>query len=126
VSKLVNGDTCPRPTTLGRTSLSAWAREVFGWPKRCEILQHSYKGLKLARLLAQLGLFLTEGDQEACQEGAPRTPHGRRYAGGQPDPLIVLRIIWCYRQAVHLGKTEVQSEGIGGRSSGTAFLLSGL
>jgi hypothetical protein len=37
---------------------------VLGWPKRCKLArvflwEHSYKGLKLAQLLGQLGVFLT-------------------------------------------------------------------
>ena len=38
--------------------------KVLGWPKRCKLAlafmwEHSYKGLKLAQLLGQLGVFLT-------------------------------------------------------------------
>jgi hypothetical protein len=37
---------------------------VLGWPKRCKLAQafrweYSHKGLKLAQLLGQLGVFLT-------------------------------------------------------------------
>ena len=40
------------------------ARKVFGWPKRCRLAhaflqKYSYKRLKLAQLLGQLGVFLT-------------------------------------------------------------------
>jgi hypothetical protein len=40
----------------------AGAREVSGWPKRCKLAhaflwEHSYKRLKLAQLLVQLGVF---------------------------------------------------------------------
>jgi hypothetical protein len=40
------------------------AREVSGWPKRCKLARaflwgYSYKRLKLAQLLGQLGVFLT-------------------------------------------------------------------
>jgi hypothetical protein len=50
----------------------AAARKVLGssrWPKRCKLAhaflrEYSYKGLKLAHLLGQLGLFLACG--QAC------------------------------------------------------------
>ncbi len=40
------------------------ARKVLGWPKRCKLAHaflwaYSYKRLKLAQLLGQLGVFLT-------------------------------------------------------------------
>ena len=40
------------------------ARKVSGWPKRCKLAhaflwEYSYKRLKLAQLLGQLGVFLT-------------------------------------------------------------------
>ena len=40
------------------------ARKLLGWPKRCKLAhailwEHSYKRLKLAQLLGQLGVFLT-------------------------------------------------------------------
>ena len=40
------------------------ARKVLGWPKRCKLAhafrwKYCYKGLKLAKLLDQLGAFLT-------------------------------------------------------------------
>jgi hypothetical protein len=43
---------------------SAAARKVLGWPKRCKLAhaflwEYSYKRLKLAQLLGQLGVFLT-------------------------------------------------------------------
>jgi hypothetical protein len=42
----------------------AAARKLLGWPKRCRLAhaflwEHSYKRLKLAQLLGQLGVFLT-------------------------------------------------------------------
>ena len=44
--------------------LTANARKAFGWPKRCKLAcaftwDYIYKGLKLAQLLGQLGVFLT-------------------------------------------------------------------
>ena len=42
------------------------ARKALGWPKRCKLAhaflwEYSYKIYKLAQLLSQLGVFLTEG-----------------------------------------------------------------
>jgi hypothetical protein len=48
------------------------ARKLLGWPKRCRLAhaflwEHSYKRLKLAQLLGQLGVFLTcRADDELC------------------------------------------------------------
>jgi hypothetical protein len=44
------------------------ARKVSGWPKRCKLAhallwEYSYKGLELAQLLGQLGVFLTPGER---------------------------------------------------------------
>ena len=45
---------------------------MLGWPRRCELAraflwEYSYKRLKLARLLGQLGVFLTQGDSARSQ-----------------------------------------------------------
>ena len=79
LSKSVNSDTCPRPTTcllqplhlrdarlhaVQRGEALAAARKVLGWPRRCKLAHaflrgYSDKKLKLAQLLGQLGVFLT-------------------------------------------------------------------
>ena len=57
------------------------------------------------------------GSGEAAK-GSKKTLDTPACASVKSNPPIVLRMIWCYRQAVHLGKTKLRSEGIGGRSSG--------
>ena len=70
----------------GGTSLGLQVRKVLGWPKRCELAhafrwEHSYKRLKLAQLLGQLGAFLTP-PTTTTQEHLIATPrHGRRLFG---------------------------------------------
>jgi hypothetical protein len=57
---------CPGPTRPSVDLLldERLQRKVSGWPKRCKLAhaflwKYSYKGLKLAQLLGQLGVFLT-------------------------------------------------------------------
>jgi hypothetical protein len=57
-----NGDL--EPSAAHRLGHALQARKVLGWPKICTLAhaflrQYSYKGLKLAQLLGQLGVFLT-------------------------------------------------------------------
>ena len=61
----------PSPTTTGASRPrsqrnSSWycSKKVLGWPKRCKLAhaslwEYSYKRLKLAQLLGQLGVSLT-------------------------------------------------------------------
>jgi hypothetical protein len=49
------------------------ARKVSGWPNRCKLAhaflwEYSYKRLKLAQLLGQLGVFLTKASGLAKQQ----------------------------------------------------------
>ena len=46
---------------------------MFDWPKICRLAhaflwEYSYKGLKLAQLLGQLGVFLIKGVQHAAKQ----------------------------------------------------------
>jgi hypothetical protein len=91
---------CPPPCNLHRDGVYSGAslkvsvrgRKVLGWPKICKLAyaflwKNSKKGLQLAQLLGQLGIFLTcapaDEQADAFREmdpgdtGAVRSSHGR-------------------------------------------------
>ena len=52
---------------------------MLGWPKRCKLAhaflwEYSYKRLKLAQLLGQLGVFLAPGAAQALSPICPWPP----------------------------------------------------
>jgi hypothetical protein len=56
---------------------------VLGWPKRCKLAysflwDYSYRRLKLAQLLGQLGVFLTLHISISAPDSMPRTSSGPR------------------------------------------------
>jgi hypothetical protein len=60
------GERCKKLQTRLLVCERAAARKVLGWPKICKLAhafrwECSYKRLKLAQLLGQLGVFLTRG-----------------------------------------------------------------
>ena len=85
-----------------RCSTRAWARKVLGWLKRRKLAhaflgrQYSYRGLKLAQLLDQLGVFLTlRGGFMSCSLAArPLIPLGQSVRFSSSWPVVASRPTW--------------------------------